>query len=250
MVAEAFTGEHYESFVTAFFRNELAENLSASSNAELADQVAGALSHAIAGATQSWSNRVSDLLPSGSVVGLAAEFPLSYQEHFAPADAVDHIKRLDQLDHLSGMRLSLNVTPTTQSGDRQTLRAVAVSTQPLVLATVLPIFSHLGFDLVAEHPFTIAPGNGRQGYVYEFEIQPHSTDFSFNQDAARRIAEAFEAAYLGLTDSDALHGLISTTAMTWNQILVLRAYAAHLQRSGWSPKRLRPRRRRRRWVRR
>ena len=76
LVAEAFTGEHYESFVTAFFRNELAENLSASSNAELADQVADALSHAIAGATQSSSNRVSDLLPSGSVVGLAAEFPL------------------------------------------------------------------------------------------------------------------------------------------------------------------------------
>jgi glutamate dehydrogenase len=236
LLGEAFTGEdHHESFVTAYFRHESADSLSACSNAELASQATEALSQAIVAAAQSWPDRVSELLPAHSIAAPTDAFPRSYQEHFAPAEAVDHLDRLSQLNRSPGMRLSLSVTPTAVRGDaRGTLRAVAVSTQPLVLASVLPIFSHLGFDLVAEHPFTISPTDGSQSHVYEFEIQPRSADFHLNDDAAHRIAEAFEAANLGLTDSDALHSLVSTTSMTWKQLLVLRAYAAYLQQSGWA----------------
>ncbi|MEN0140569.1 MAG: NAD-glutamate dehydrogenase domain-containing protein [Rhodococcus sp. (in: high G+C Gram-positive bacteria)] len=208
-------------------------------NTEEARVDAAELSRVVVEAARSWTEKLDELLSgTGSQsVGdfVPAAVPLSYQERFSPAEAVAHLTSFAELVEVPHRRLLLTITPPPpEDATTDLISAVAVTTEPMVLASALPIFGYLGYELTAEHPHVLTGTDGQLAYMYEFILRARSRAHRLDADTAARTAEAFEASYSGHTDPDALHALITTAAMDWRQVLVLRAYAAYLRQSGWT----------------
>ncbi|WP_157951494.1 NAD-glutamate dehydrogenase [Rhodococcus opacus] len=197
------------------------------------------LSRVVVEAARSWTEKLDDLLSTASTSGhddfIPVAVPLSYQERFSPAEAAAHLSDFSKLTKDPYRRLQLMVTPSpARSAATDLISAIAVTTEPMVLASALPIFGHLGYELAAEHPHTLTSADGQLAYVYEFILRSRYRQHRLDVPTAARTAEAFEASYSGHTDADALQALVTTAAMEWRQVLVLRAYAAYLRQSGWT----------------
>lgn len=175
------------------------------------------LSRVVVEAARSWTEKLDDLLATASTSGhddfIPVAVPLSYQERFSPAQAASHLSAFSKLTKDPHRRLQLTVTPLAQSAATDLSSAIAVTTEPMVLASVLPIFGHLGYELAAEHPHTLTSAEGKLAYVYEFVLRSRYRQHRLDAPTAARTAEAFEASYGGLTDADALQALVTTAAM-------------------------------------
>ncbi|MFC9767256.1 NAD-glutamate dehydrogenase [Rhodococcus jostii] len=195
------------------------------------------LSRVVVEAARSWTEKLDDLLSTASMHDdfIPVAVPLSYQERFSPAEAAAHLSAFSDLTKDPHRRLQLTITPSpARSAATDLISAIAVTTEPMVLASALPIFGHLGYELAAEHPHTLTSADGQFAYVYEFILRSRYRQHRLDAPTAARTADAFEASYSGHTDADALQALVTTAAMEWRQVLVLRAYAAYLRQSGWT----------------
>ncbi|MFV0461730.1 MAG: NAD-glutamate dehydrogenase [Nostocoides sp.] len=189
--------------------------------------------------SRTWSDRLADGLRDrlGEVDGdqlmdrFGRGFPTAYQETFTVAQTVADLRHLDRLG--DGRRTS--VALYRPSGGSPTVRRFKLfRTDPLSLTDVLPIFTHMGVEVIDEQPYAVTREDGNDLHVYDFGLRV--TDAQIWEALPHdRLRDLFESAVLtvwdGQAESDGFNRLVLLAQLTWRQVVILRAVAKYLRQT-------------------
>src|SRR6201998_2559071 len=189
-------------------------------------------------AARTWSDRLIGAAGVGSVSQADAEhyataFSEAYKSAISPADAIQHIAIIKELSEDS---VKLVFSDRGEDGVAQLtwfLGGHAAS-----LSTLLPMLQSMGTVVLEERPFTVTRRDGLPVWIYQFKIQPHPTipltSAPAERDStAQRFADAVTAIWQGRVEIDRFNELVMRANLTWQQVVLLRAYAKYLRQAGF-----------------
>ncbi|WP_091547001.1 NAD-glutamate dehydrogenase [Modestobacter sp. DSM 44400] len=212
--------------------------VSRSEGPTLPDVDVPALETALADAARSWTDELADALVArhdGEAQRLLARaadaFPAAYQEDFPAERAVEDLIRLDRLTP-GDVDLRL-WTPRDVSAGTRRLTVYRVG-ERLLLSDVLPVFQHMGVDVVDERPYEIDRIGAPLAWVYDFGLAAPGGDVPFPGSLAERFTNAITAVWTGLAEDDGLNALVLLAGLNWRQVAVVRAYVQWLRQGGLS----------------
>src|SRR6185312_8989172 len=152
-------------------------------------------------AARTWTDRLIAAAAEGSVGHADAEYyadalPEVYKQAVAPADAIDHIAIIKELQDNSVKLVFLE----GENGSAQLTWFMGGRTASL--SQLLPMLQSMGVVVLEERPFTVTRPDGLQVWIYQFKISPHPTIRSASTQAERdemaeRFADAVTAIWQG-----------------------------------------------------
>jgi glutamate dehydrogenase len=195
-----------------------------------------AVERRLAAVTRWWIDDLRDTLVMrlGEETGLdtfarvADHFPVSYQEAFSAADAVEDIAHLATLADRGGTVTALY---DRADPDGPEVRLKIYSRQELALSAVLPSLEQMGVAVTDERPFQICAADEPTAWIYDLGLRP--PEGVVVSDAARaEFLATLEAAWRGEIESDGFNRLVLVAGLTTAEVTLLRAYARYLRQTG------------------
>lgn len=192
------------------------------------------LEREIMAAVRSWEDSFDDELveaigeeDGARLAGLfRGAIPEAYKEAFAARTGVADVRQLDQLQH---GEMVLNLYRPYEVGDRYRRLKIYRSGDALSLSLILPILQNMGVHVIDERPFAFPAASGGPYRIYdlglEFPDDQHSDDESLKQ----RFEETFLAVWSGRSDNDGFNALVLRAALSWQDVVVLRALIRYLR---------------------
>ncbi|HYB89099.1 MAG TPA: NAD-glutamate dehydrogenase [Streptosporangiaceae bacterium] len=171
--------------------------------------------------------------------------PETYKADVAPADALTDLIRIDELLR-SGEDTSFDLweAESYTSGKplanhakhgvwRLTIYRIG---SPITLTDVLPRLQDMGIEVVDEHPYEFAgPSVAKPFWVYDFGVARRG-DTGPSRMHPEQVKSLFEDALIALwqgkIEDDGFNALVLDAHLTWQQVVVLRAYAKYLRQAG------------------
>jgi glutamate dehydrogenase len=156
--------------------------------------------------------------------------PQAYRERHDVRAAADDIARLEVLEDPTDLGTHLECV------DGELRFTVSRLHDPISLSDVLPVLQSLGVRVVDEFPYRIERAGGPAlggdlAWVYDFGLGPaKAADLDHRLRGA--VENAFAAAWRGDSEVDGLGALVLAAGLTWQQVVVLRAYARYLRQAG------------------
>jgi glutamate dehydrogenase len=198
-----------------------------------------ALEHRLVEVSRTWSDRLGDALRAdrGEEVGdrlmdrFGRAFPTAYEETFSVNQGVADLSHLDRLGDGTGTSVAL-YRPADAPDDVRRFKLFRVD--PLSLTDILPIFTHMGVEVVDEQPFEVARADGITLHVYDFGLRvPDAAIWEeCPHDKLRDLFEgAVAAVWDGRAESDGFNRLVLAAQLTWRQVVILRAVAKYLRQT-------------------
>ncbi len=198
-----------------------------------------ALEQRLVETSRTWSDRLGDALDAahGEETGdrlmdrFGRAFPTAYEESFTVSQGLADISHLDRLGPETGTSVAL-YKPLGAPDDIRRFKLFRVD--PLSLTDVLPIFTHMGVEVVDEQPFEVERSDGRVLHVYDFGLRvPDGTLWdSCPHEQLRDLFEgAVAAVWDGRAESDGFNKLVLGARLTWRQVVVLRTVAKYLRQA-------------------
>ncbi|MEY8015403.1 MULTISPECIES: NAD-glutamate dehydrogenase [Mycobacterium] len=189
-------------------------------------------------AAQTWSDRLhgaaaDDTVAQADAEHYAAAFPEAYKQAVAPADAIDHIRIINELSDDS---VKLVFSDSGEEGLAQLTWFLGGHTASL--SQLLPMLQSMGVDVLEERPFTVTRADELPVWIYQFKISPHPTipqaSSTEERDAtAQRFADAVTAIWQGRVEIDRFNELVMRAGLAWQQVVLLRAYTKYLRQAGF-----------------
>ncbi|GJP00929.1 NAD-glutamate dehydrogenase [Mycobacterium marinum] len=189
-------------------------------------------------AARTWADRLIGAASDASVrhadaEHYAAAFPEAYKQAVAPADAIDHIAIITELADDS---VKLVFSDRTEDGVAQLTWFLGGCTASL--SRLLPMLQSMGVVVLEERPFTVTRPDGLPVWIYQFKISPHptipkATVPAERAAAAQRFADAVTAIWQGRIEIDRFNELVMRAGLTWQQVVLLRAYSRYLRQAGF-----------------
>ena len=95
----------------------------------------------------------------------------------------------------------------------------------------------MGVVVLDERPFTVTRADGLPVWIYQFRMSPNPTIPPASPDevadVAKRFADAVTAIWQGWVEVDRFNELVLRAGFTWQQVVILRAYAKYLRQAGF-----------------
>jgi glutamate dehydrogenase len=192
-------------------------------------------------AAQTWGDRLiaaATDVPRDSVGHADAEhyataFPEVYKQAVTPEDAIEHIAIIKELSHDS---VKLVFSDRGEDGAAQL--TWFLGGHGASLSQLLPMLQSMGTVVLEERPFTVTRPDGLPVWIYQFKIQPHPTIQQASTQAerdstAQRFADAVTAIWQGRVEIDRFNELVMRARLTWQQVVLMRAYAKYLRQAGF-----------------
>jgi glutamate dehydrogenase len=192
-------------------------------------------------AAQTWADRLLGAAtdrPEGTVSHAdvehyAATFREAYKQAVTPAEAIDQIAIINELSDDS---VKLVFSDRPEEGTAQLtwfLGGHAAS-----LSQLLPMLQSMGVVVLEERPFTVTRPDGLPVWIYQFKISPHPTvrlasTQAERDEMAERFADAVTAIWHGRVEIDRFNELVMRAGLTWQQVVLLRAYAKYLRQANF-----------------
>ena len=205
----------------------------------LSDQEQRELEERLVEVSRTWSDRLGDALRSarGEVEGnrlldtFGRGFPTAYEETFTTSQGVADLSHLDRLGPDEGTSVAL-YKPAKAADDVRRFKLFRVD--PLSLTDILPIFTHMGVEVVDEQPFEVTRADGTQLAVYDFGLRTKdaTTWDSLSHEELRHLFEgAVSAVWRGDAESDGFNRLVLAAHLSWRQVVMLRTIAKYLRQT-------------------
>jgi glutamate dehydrogenase len=171
---------------------------------------------------------------AGRLSGLYGRaFPEAYKEDFTPRVGVADIRHMDDLLSDEATGLNMYQEPAAPSNER---RFKLYRRRPLSLTQVLPVFTHMGAEVVDERPYEIARGDGVSLFIYDFGLRVKGEKVWVAEGGRDRVRELFQeavrAVWNGDAESDGFNALVLGAGLTWRQVVILRTVAKYLRQTG------------------
>jgi glutamate dehydrogenase len=189
-------------------------------------------------AARTWADRLIAAAATGPVGYTTAEhyasaFSEAYKQLVTPAAAIDDINIIEELTDDS---VKLVFSERDEHGVARLtwfLGGRAAS-----LSQLLPMLQSMGVVVLEERPFTVTRPDGLPVWIYQFRISPHPTiplaSTAAERDAtAERFADAVTAIWQGRVEIDRFNELVMRANLTWQQVVLLRAYAKYLRQANF-----------------
>ena len=198
-------------------------------------EVQGRIAHAV----RSWDDdfaaelieRVGEDRAAEILATYADGFPESYKQE-VPADAAVKDVLIAEESDDDAVRLRL-YAPQGHEARLRRLKIIRAG-DPISLSRVLPVLGSLGVIVEDEHPYDIQRVGRAPLHVYDLGFQLPEGDIPDRPSLRDRFESAFLAIWHGRCEADALNGLAVRTALTWQQVVILRCYVRYLQQTGSS----------------
>ncbi|SDB83094.1 glutamate dehydrogenase [Raineyella antarctica] len=157
-------------------------------------------------------------------------FTTAYKEVFPPRVGAADLRELEDI-RPGELRLNLYTTPTSRPDER---RLKLYSYGRLSLSALLPVFTHLGTEVISERPYVLERSDGAEFHIYDFALRPQGSAGwgAGDSDTRARFQEAFAAAWEGRTEPDELEGLVLAAGLTSRQVVILRTVTGYLRQVG------------------
>ncbi|MEM6107324.1 NAD-glutamate dehydrogenase [Mycobacterium sp. 050272] len=191
----------------------------------------------ISEAARTWSDRLVAAAPTGAISHADAEhyagaFSEAYKTAVTPADAIGHINIINELTSDS-VKLVF-----TDRGEETAQLTWFLGGHSASLSQLLPMLQSMGVVVLEERPFTVMRPDGLPVWIYQFRISPHPTiqvaQTQADRDAtAQRFAEAVTAIWHGRVEVDRFNELVMRAGLSWQQVVLLRAYAKYLRQANF-----------------
>jgi glutamate dehydrogenase len=159
----------------------------------------------------------------------AGAFSEAYKQIVTPDAAIDDINIIEELTDDS-VKLVLS------ERDEQGVARLTwfLGGRAASLSQLLPMLQSMGVVVLEERPFTVTRPDGFPVWIYQFRISPHPTipleSTTAQRDAtATRFADAVTAIWQGRVEIDRFNELVMRANLTWQQVVLLRAYAKYLR---------------------
>jgi glutamate dehydrogenase len=206
---------------------------------ELAEEEVAELEARLVEVSRTWSDRLGDALRGryGEEEGdrlmdrFGRAFPTAYAESFTVSQGLADVAHLDRLGEEKGTSVAL-YRPLDAPGDIRRFKLFRVD--PLSLTDILPIFTHMGVEVVDEQPFEIDRADGTALFVYDFGLRvPGGT--LWESCSHEELRELFEGAVAAVWDrraeSDGFNQLVPAARLTWREVVILRTVAKYLRQT-------------------
>ncbi len=198
-----------------------------------------ALEQRLVETSRTWSDRLGDALDAahGEETGdrlmdrFGRAFPTAYEESFGVVQGVADISHLDRLGPDQGTSVAL-YRPLEAPDDIRRFKLFRVD--PLSLTDILPIFTHMGVEVVDEQPFAVERSDGEDLHVYDFGLRVTDSAIwdACPHDRLRDLFEgAVAAVWDGRAESDGFNKLVLGAHLTWRQVVILRTVAKYLRQT-------------------
>lgn len=189
-------------------------------------------------ATRNWGDRMISAAAAADISAAALEhyahaFPEDYKQAFAPQDAIADISIIEGLQDNS-VKLVL-----TETGENRVWKLTwYLGGHSASLSELLPMLQSMGVVVLEERPFTLRRTDGLPVWIYQFKISPHHSiakppDAEAQRATAQRFADAVTAIWQGRVEIDRFNELVMRAGLTWQQVVILRAYAKYLRQAGF-----------------
>ncbi len=189
-------------------------------------------------AARTWTDRLVAAAAAEGSVGhadaeyYAAAFPEVYKQAVTPADAIDQIAIIKELQDNS-VKLVF-----TEADDGTAQLTWFMGGRTASLSQLLPMLQSMGVVVLEERPFTVNRSDGLPVWIYQFKISPHPTiqlaSTQAERDAmAERFADAVTAIWQGRLEIDRFNELVMRAGLRWQQVVLLRAYAKYLRQANF-----------------
>jgi glutamate dehydrogenase len=106
---------------------------------------------------------------------------------------------------------------------------------PITLTDVLPRLQHMGVEVVDEHPYEFAgPSVAKPFWIYDFGLRrgEAARGPEHPEEVESLFEDALTALWQGKVEDDGFNSLVLAARLTWQQVVVLRAYAKYLRQAG------------------
>ena len=144
-------------------------------------------------ASQNWSDRLRETIEdkiedtdraAQLIQRYGHAFPVSYHEHYAPAQAVLDIEKISKI--IDGDQINLELYQQKDGNELQTCLKLYHAKTPLELSDVLPIMENMGLDVVTEFPSAIQPARFQHNvWIHDFLVRPSHKNKNVDINAAK-----------------------------------------------------------------
>jgi glutamate dehydrogenase len=192
-------------------------------------------------AARTWADRLIAAAETAAVGYAKAEhyagaFSEAYKQVVTPAAAIDDITIIEGLTDDS---VKLVFSERDDQGATGEARLTwFLGGRAASLSQLLPMLQSMGVVVLEERPFTVTRPDGLPVWIYQFRISPHPTIPMASTEAERdataeRFADAVTAIWQGRVEVDRFNELVMRANLTWQQVVLLRAYAKYLRQANF-----------------
>jgi glutamate dehydrogenase len=190
-------------------------------------------------AARTWSDRLITEAAAAAVEPIEAEhyagsFTEAYKQFVTPADAINDIAIFDELTDDS-----VKLVLSDHDYDETVRLTWYLGGRTASLSELLPMLQSMGVEVLEERPFTVTRPDGLPISIYQFKITPRATvplarPGPEREATAQRFADAVTAIWKGRAEIDRFNELVMRAGLTWQQVVLLRAYAKYLRQAGFA----------------
>ncbi len=189
-------------------------------------------------ATRTWGDRLLGSAQAGAIdSGIAEHYAEALPEEFKQVVTADEaIADIGIVESLQPDSVQLQFEPGEADGEVYLTWYLGGTSASL--SQLLPMLQCMGVEVLEERPFTVSRPDGLTVWIYQFKIRPDSSipPLGSSQewdDTAARFTDALTAIWQGRVEVDRFNELVLRAGLTWQQVMLLRAYAKYLRQAGF-----------------
>lgn len=198
------------------------------------------LEQAVVELTRGWDDRLEAALieAHGEALGLkyhreySGAFNSSYQESVDARTAVKDIAMFEGLAQPRDVAMQL-FHPVGSANNNLRFKVMQLHS-PVELSDVIPVLEHLGLRVLGEHPYKIRRHDNVDVWLHDFNLHTSGAINADVQAVSRLFEQAFAAIWHGQTESDAFNRLVLGARLNWQEVNMLRSYAAYMKQTAFS----------------
>jgi glutamate dehydrogenase len=164
----------------------------------------------------------------------AAAFPPRYRDAFAPDEAVRDLGEFEQMG-TEGDTVRARTYRAPADGPSTLRLKLYVVGRMLPLSACLPVFENLGFRVIAEDSYAVSLGRANVSDAVILDFRMEAADGSgLAEETWAGLTDAIHAILSGSAENDGFNRLVSSAALPWRDVIILRAAAKFLRQAGFA----------------
>jgi len=189
-------------------------------------------------AARTWADRFHDTLVGSGDEELRVRlfrryrdaFPSHYRERFSVEDAVSDAEGIEGL--LEGGGLGMELYRAATDAPHQLRFKIYHPGDPVPLSDAMPLLENMGVRVVSELPIEVRPAGVEAGvWIHDFDLEVQGGEGVDLAEIDQSFPDTFLRTWTGEVESDGFNRLVIRAGLTWDEVVVLRAYAKFLRQA-------------------
>ena len=192
----------------------------------------------VEGICRRWEDRISEVFAEqydGDETALLVDqygdaFPAGYRELYGTSRLLEDVTIIEEMDENRSIAVAFHDDPDGGKGQIEvTLYNLGA---PIPLSKRVPIFENLGFSVIDERSYKVAPNKGVGQPVVCQHMMKMTTRHGQEIDLGKlndQLVKGFMAIWRGLAEDDGFNELMPLLGVHWREVVLLRGLARYMR---------------------